>query len=96
MKYEFPAHTRNRVLDVIEQMEKRGCPSISLEMIADEMAFMAGFNSARQQNSRDCYKGLGEALNWLVADKLVFTSNKGNSFHTTEQSNDINNEENDK
>ena len=95
-KYETPAARKHRVLDAVEAMEKRGCSSISLEMVADEMSWAAGFNSARQQNSRDCYKGLGEALNWLVADKLLFTSNKGNSFHTTEQNNNISNKEGNK
>lgn len=85
MAYEFPAHTRNRVFDAVEEMEKRGCKSISLEMIADELAFAEGYRSARQRDSRNTYKGLGEALAWLVSDKLLFTSNRGNSYHTQPQ-----------
>ena len=81
-RYETSDQKKLRALNAVTASECRGCQSITLEMVLDELSFDAGEPSARTQVGRRVCRGIGDALAQLVADGTLRTRNKGNSYHT--------------
>ena len=80
-KYETSDQKKLRAFNAVSALECRGRPSVTMEMVLDELAFDVGEPSARTSDGRQACRGIGDALAHLVADGTLYTKNRGNSYH---------------
>ena len=75
-KHEPRIEKKHRIFRAIQDMKKRGVKSITLEVIADELAYNEGYSSAKCPEGRKICHGLAGLLKEMLKDKTLHLSNK--------------------
>lgn len=80
-KYRTMTQRKMEVFQAVSAMKLRGCPSVTVAMIMDEIAFDHGLQSAKCSDGRSLCRGLGRLLMELIRDGDLYTTNDGHSIH---------------